>query len=221
MPATTFMDIVQYIKDNISNGIYPINGKIPPERILAEELQVSRTTLREALRALESIGIIERKVGQGTFVKKTNFNEYSSFSKQSSPSEVFTARLAIEPFLAELATRNATHEDLLFIDDCIQKMKMNFENIPEFEKLNTNFHYRIATAARSSLLLNFVDIIETIHTDELWGTLRAYSLQPDKMEIYHRQHISIYKALKNRDSQSAREATIIHLKTVRGYMLDI
>ena len=44
MSTTTFMDIVQYIKNNISTGKYPINGKIPPERILAEELQVSRTT---------------------------------------------------------------------------------------------------------------------------------------------------------------------------------
>ena len=221
MSTTTFMDIVQYIKNNISTGKYPINGKIPPERILAEELQISRTTLREALKALESIGIIERKVGQGTFVKKTNFNEYSSFSKQSSPSEVFTARLAIEPYLTELATRNATHEDLLFLEGCLQKMEVNLENITEFEQLNTKFHYRIATAARSSLLLSFIDIIENIHTEELWGTLRAHSLKPDKMEIYHRQHMDIFEALKKRDSEKARETTIIHLKTVRGYMLDL
>ena len=154
-------------------------------------------------------------------MKKANFNEYSSFSKQSSPSEVFTARLAIEPYLAELATRNATHEDLLFLEDCLEKMEINFENIPEFEELNTKFHYRIATAARSSLLLSFIDIIENIHTEELWGTLRAHSLKPDKMEIYHRQHIDIFEALKNRDSEKAKEATIVHLKTVRGYMLDL
>lgn len=220
MCTTTFLDIVQYIKNNISTGKYPINGKIPPERLLAEELQVSRTTLREALKALESIGIIERKVGQGTFVKKTNFSEYSSFSKQSSPSEVFTARLAIEPYLAELATRTATQDDLVFLENCLIKLEKHFDNIPVFEDLNTKFHYRIAKAARSSLLLSFIDIIENIHTEELWGTLRAHSLKPDKMEVYHRQHIDIFEALKNRDSEKAKEATIVHLKTVRGYMLD-
>ncbi|QJX81336.1 FadR/GntR family transcriptional regulator [Priestia megaterium] len=223
IPKKTFMDIVQYIKDSISNGKFLINTKIPSERLLAEELKTSRVTIREALRALESLGIVESKVGQGTFVKNNNFTEmdgFSSFTNQSSPTEVFMARFAIEPFLAELATRNATQEDLVYLKECLQKMETSLEEIELFEKLNTEFHYRIALAAKSSLLLSFIDIIENIHTEKLWGTLRARSLKPDKMQIYHKQHIAIYEAINERDSEKAKKYTLLHLKTVRNNMLE-
>jgi DNA-binding FadR family transcriptional regulator len=222
-PKKAFMEIVDMIKDNILNGNYPIGTKLPAERTLAEELHTSRATVREAFRALESIGVIESRVGQGTFVKTSTFSEqdrFPDFSIHSSPAEVFKARFAIEPYLSQLATRNATQEDLLFMEACLQKMEQSFDNIPEFERLNSQFHNRIATAAKNTLLLSFFDIIENIHSEEFWGNLRAHSFRKDVMPVYHQQHLAMYKAIKERDSSKASESTIQHLKTVKAYMLD-
>jgi DNA-binding FadR family transcriptional regulator len=222
-PKKAFMEIVDMIKNNILNGNFPVGTKLPAERTLAEELQTSRATVREAFRALESIGVIESRVGQGTFVKTSNFSEqdrFPDFSIHSSPAEVFKARFAIEPYLSQLATRNATQEDLLYLEACLQKMEQSFDNIPEFERLNSQFHYRIAAAAKNTLLLSFFDIIENIHSEEFWGNLRAHSFRKDVMPIYHQQHLAMYKAIKERDSSKANESAIQHLKTVKAYMLD-
>lgn len=222
-PKKAFMEIVDMIKHNIVNGKYPVGTKLPAERTLAEELQTSRATVREAFRALESIGVIESKVGQGTFVIADDFSEpdrFSNFALLSSPAEVFKARFAIEPYLSQLATRNATKEDLLFLESRLQKMELSFENIPEFDKLNSEFHYRIAMAAKNSLLLSFIDIIENFHNDEFWGNLRAHSFRKEMMPVYHQQHLAIYEGIKERDSQKAYESTIQHLKTVKANMLD-
>jgi DNA-binding FadR family transcriptional regulator len=222
-PKKAFMEIVDMIKNNILNGNYPVGTKLPAERTLAEELQTSRATVREAFRALESIGVIASKVGQGTFVIDSNFSEddrFLDFATLSSPAEVFKARFAIEPYLAQLATRNATQEDLHFLESCLQKMELSLKNTSEFEKLNSQFHYRIATSARNSLLLSFIDIIENIHSEELWGNLRNHSFRNDAMPIYHQQHLAIYKAIKERNVNEASECTIRHLKTVRANMLD-
>jgi DNA-binding FadR family transcriptional regulator len=222
-PKKAFMEIVDMIKNNILNGKYSVGTKLPAERSLAEELQTSRATVREAFRALESIGVIESRVGQGTFVKTSSFSEqdrFPNFLIHSSPAEVFKARFAIEPYLAQLATRNATQEDLLFLESCLQKMAQSLENIPEFESLNSQFHYRIASAAKNSLLLSFFDIIENIHSEEFLGNLRAHSFRKDMMPIYHQQHLAMYKAIKERDSIKSSECTIQHIKTVKAYMLD-
>ncbi|KKB33621.1 FadR/GntR family transcriptional regulator [Bacillus thermotolerans] len=222
-PKKTFKDVVEHIKENIANGTFAVDTKMPAERVLAEELQTSRATVREALRALESIGVVESRVGQGTFVRKTRFTSqdpFASFSNQSSPSEVFTARLAIEPYLSELATRRATSEDLSILEASLKKMEKVLESKEEFEVLNAQFHHQIAAAARSALLLKFTDIIEGIHSEELWGKLISRSLKPEMMSVYHQQHLSIYQAIKERDHAKAREYTIQHLKTVRTNMLD-
>ncbi|MDQ0221267.1 FadR family transcriptional regulator [Peribacillus cavernae] len=217
-----FSEIIEEIKKNIMNGNYPVGSRLPAERVLAEEYKASRGTVREALRALESIDVIESKVGQGTFVKTTNFAEsdiFTEIANQTSPSEVFAARFAIEPYLAELAAHNASQEDILFMETCLKRMEAEIGNIEEFEKQNTDFHYRIALAAKNSLLQNFIDIIEKIHTEKLWGTLRARSFRDGKMKIYHQQHAAIYEAIKDRDKNKARECTILHLKTVKTNML--
>jgi DNA-binding FadR family transcriptional regulator len=218
-----FVEITEVIKKNIIDGTYQIGMRLPSERALAEEFHTSRATIREALRALELADIIESKVGQGTFIKSADFSNgdpLAEIANQTSPSEVFEARLAIEPYLAKLATRNATREDLQLFEVCLQKAKLAIGNIKEFEKLDAQFHHLLAKSAKSSLLESFVDIINKVRMEKLWGTLKVRSLNEDRMQKYYNQHVSIYEAIKERNINKAGELTVQHLKTVRTNMLE-
>lgn len=217
-----FMEIMEKIKIKINDGTFPVGTKLPSERILTQEFQTSRGTVREALRALEIIGVIESKVGQGTFVKTTNFSEEDKLleiAQQTSPLELFEARFAIEPFLAELAARNATPDDFLLIEDCLQRTKISLGNFEEFEKLDAEFHHLISKASKTSLLQSFLGLINKVRDEKLWGTLKARSLNKERTHVYYQQHVSIYEAIKDRNLGQARECTILHIKTVRFNML--
>jgi DNA-binding FadR family transcriptional regulator len=218
-----FVEITEKIKRNMLDGKYQLGMRLPSERALAEEFQTSRATIREALRALELADIIESRVGQGTFIKSIDFSDSDplyEIANLTSPSEVFEARLAIEPYLAKLATRNATREDLYLFETCLQKAKLAIGNIKEFEKLDAEFHHLLATSAKSSLLESFVEIINKVRMEKLWGTLKVRSLNIERMENYYLQHIVIYEAIKERDIHKATEMTTLHLKTVRANMLE-
>lgn len=221
--SKAFLEIAQAIRKNIETGQFPVGAKLPAERVLAERFQTSRATVREALRALEIIGVIESRVGQGTFVKTANFSGgdglFSEIANQTSPTEVFEARFSIEPYLAELACLRATQDDLNALKQCLEQTKQALGSIKEFEKLDAQFHYRIALTAKNSLLLNVVGLINNVRMEKLWGTLKERSLSVDRMERYHLEHINIYEAIKERDGKKARQATLAHLKNVKSNML--
>ncbi|WCK53730.1 FadR/GntR family transcriptional regulator [Aneurinibacillus sp. Ricciae_BoGa-3] len=212
------VEVANEIKRRIMNNEFTVGSRLPAERVLAEEFQTSRSTVREALRALEINGIIESKVGQGTYVKKSDFSNEDKILKianQTSPYEIFDAMFAIEPYLATLAALNATEEEFLSLQTCLQKMEMAIGDIDQFEKLDADFHYQVACAAKNSLLLNFADILNKVRLERLWGTLKIRSLSKQNMELYYRQHVLVYEAIKERDISKATEFTIQHLRMAR------
>jgi DNA-binding FadR family transcriptional regulator len=212
------LEVANEVKRKIMNNDFPVGSRLPAERVLAEEFQTSRSTVREALRALEINGIIESRVGQGTYVKTSDFSDADKILKianQTSPYEVFDTMFAIEPYLAKLAALNATEEEFLSLQNCLQKMKMAIGDIDEFEKLDADFHYQVACAAKNSLLLNFADILNKVRLERLWGTLKIRSLSKENMELYYHHHVLVYEAIKERDITKAMEFTNDHLKMAR------
>lgn len=218
----SFIEIVDEIKQKINNRTFPVGSKLPSERSLSEEFQTNRVTVREALRALEIIGVIESRIGQGTFVINMNVSEEDKLleiTQQTSPAEIFEARFAIEPFLAELATYHATPDDFLLMENCLQSTKNEIGNFIEFEKLDEEFHHLIAKSSKTSLLLSFIDLINKVRKEKLWRTFKARSINEERMRLYYEQHVSIYEAIKERNAARAREYSLLHLKTIRHNML--
>jgi DNA-binding FadR family transcriptional regulator len=140
---------------------------------------------------------------------------FLEIANQTSPFEVFEAMFAIEPHLAKLATLNASEEELLSLQICLQKMEMAIGNIEEFEKLDAHFHYLVASAAKNSLLLSFTDILNSVRLERLWGTLKIRNLSKERMQLYYEQHTAVYEAIKERDINKAKEFTLLHLKAAR------
>lgn len=221
-----FLEIANQIRDHIEKGALKVGNRLPSERELAEKFQTSRATVREALRALEIIGVIESHVGQGTFVKNANFSSmdglFAEISKQTSPSEVFEVRMAFEPYLAHLAALRATQEDLQQLKQNMDQLNQAIEDadIRQFEQLDGQFHYMIAVSSKNSFLLYIMNIVNNVRSEKLWGTLKEKSLNPERMKTYSAQHFEIYQAISERDARRAEIVALEHLKTVRSNMLE-
>lgn len=215
-----FLQIAKQIRDKVEEGHFKNGDRLPAERSLAESFGTSRATVREALRALEIIGLIDSRVGQGTFIKIASISDIDNLlieiETQTSPLEVFEARIALEPYLGKLAALNANQEDISFLDTCIKEMITNQDKFTEFEHWDGQFHQGIAQAAKNSLLIKFTTLINNVRMEKLWGSIKKRSLTPDRIHVYHLEHQLILNSIKERDSTSAGEMVKKHILTVKS-----
>ena len=125
-----YEEIVRQIRTLISEGRLKSGDRLPPERDLAERFRVSRASVREALRSLESMGLIEIRLGEGTFVREISVDSLIEplalviLTQREAVGELFEARRLLEPPIAGLAARRSTKEEIqemerseLLIDD--------------------------------------------------------------------------------------------------------
>lgn len=214
-----FSQIAKQIRNKIEDGDLQPGDRLPPERSLADTFGTSRATVREALRALEIIGLIESKVGQGTFIKTSSLIEIdpllSEIETQTSPLEVFEARLALEPYLGKLAAINATYEDILYLESCINEMDKNSNDFTQFEHWDGEFHQGIALAAKNSLLIKFTSLINNVRMETLWGSIKKRSLTSERIDNYQNAHKDILNAIKDRNSTLTSKMIFEHILNVK------
>src|SRR5215831_17829561 len=113
-----YQEIARQVKSMIAEGRLKGGDRLPPERDLADKFVVSRTSVREALRALESLGLVEIRPGEGTFVREVSVESLIEplalvmVSQREAIAELFEARQMLEPAIAALAARRATPEEV-------------------------------------------------------------------------------------------------------------
>jgi DNA-binding FadR family transcriptional regulator len=216
-------DAVQQIKDLFDIDRLQPQDRLPPERILAERLNLSRSAVRKALAVLEEEGRIWRHVGRGTFVGPRPNDEQAvltAVTAETNPAEIMEARLVLEPKLAALAALKATIKDLDQMDTYL-KRSVEAVNIADFEHWDSQLHSAVAKASDNSLLYSLFQMVNNTRQDALWGRLKEASLTPERRTRYCRQHEEIVTALKNRDATGAEEAMRTHIETVLGHLLSI
>src|SRR5512134_1163634 len=121
-----YEEIVRQVKDLIAQGRLKSGDQLPPERDLAEKFRVSRTSVREALRALQGRGLIEIRAGEGAFVRDVSVETLIEplalviLPHREAVGELFEARRLIEPSIAALAARRATREEIAEMDRILE-----------------------------------------------------------------------------------------------------
>lgn len=202
--------LMDVIIDNIESGDLPLGKKLPPEAELAETLQVSRNTLREALKTLDTFGIIESIHGQGTFVSANakqqipNIDVLQMLTDNDDIQSLLDVRLVIEPGLAKFAAERRTDDDI----DAISKSIALFVN--DAHNLEHIFHMQIARAAHSSILYGYLRAVyqKLIHTPY---PLLQERLLPDQYDNEVREHKEILDAIIDRDGIACLELMHMHL----------
>ena len=195
---------------------YNYGEKLPNENELSQELGVSRSTLREAIKTLISKGVLVVKRGKGTYVAE-QFDQYAHeldvndfMKKQITLRDLYETRLIIEPEAGALACKRATDEEIAEIlrlgEICQQELKKDPGGATRIDS-ESAFHGAILKASHNEFLGHFLPIL----TKTIQKTIELnYNLETIAEEAYE-DHIMIMKFLKNRDSIGMKSALTIHL----------
>jgi DNA-binding FadR family transcriptional regulator len=206
----------------LASGHFPVNSRLPPERQLTEDLELSRSALREGLEVLEARGRIWRHVGRGTFVGNRPLDTPASLSvitSQTSPTEVLEVRLLIEPMLARLAGLRATDADIGHMEHLLERSEAA-RDPKTWELWDGRLHRMVAEAAHNRLLLSLFDAFNAMRSQKTWGQLRQTALTPERREIYCRHHRAYVSAIARRDPRRAEELMRRHIEAVRADLLE-
>ncbi|HKV45722.1 MAG TPA: FCD domain-containing protein [bacterium] len=214
-PARASAGIVQQIKARIFDSQLAAGDQLPSEKDLAEQFALSRITVRDALRVLESEGLIEIRVGArgGAFVARPTAQRVSESLttllrlQQVTIGELTEARLAVEPHVAALAAKRATAVDIAAMARAIEDARAGREaGDPRFMPHSVAFHIALAGAAKNEVLRFTVNSFRTPFYEAL-AHLPAEAMAGRAIA----DHQSILNAIKARDAERARQLMHKHL----------
>lgn len=208
---TLTKQLMNAIVSSIESGELATGEKLPPEAELAESFRVSRNSLREALKTLDTFGIIESIHGQGTFVSQNaiqripNIDVLQLLSDNDDLQSLLDARLVLEPGIARLAAIRRTDTDIDRLSESLDTFVSNSHG------LSSMFHIRVSEAANSPVLHGFLQTIfqKLIHTPY---PLLQEKLLTDQHDDEIREHREILDAIIEKDGDAAQELMHMHLK---------
>jgi GntR family transcriptional regulator, transcriptional repressor for pyruvate dehydrogenase complex len=216
-----YQSIVGQIHALIREGRWAPGDQIPPERELAERFRVSRTSVREALRALEMQGVIDSRQGGGTFIRTADTEMLVAplasaiLRGRRELAEVLEFRELIEPGIARLAATRATPEYLAELEALLDRQRACIAEGRSFVEEDTAFHYTLARAADNHILLRLHNVI----LDVLRESRQSYLHVPDRPQMSLRGHEAMLAAVKARDPDAAHIASLAHITEVRDGIL--
>jgi GntR family transcriptional regulator, transcriptional repressor for pyruvate dehydrogenase complex len=209
-------EIIDQIRGFIASGELRPGDQLPSERELAERFQVSRASIREALTALQVMGLLERSRSGGGLAARGNHVWFtiaplSSFlATRGHLVEQIEVRRMIEPEMGRLAAERADERDLARMEDCLHRMEADVETGGTGAEWDAAFHNTIAESTRNELLSRIVQVVGDAIRDqrELFQTREGAHRSLD-------EHQAIFAAIRLRDGEAAYQHTRRHIDSVR------
>lgn len=192
------------------------DGRLPPERKLAESLDIPRRRLRLALDELHRCGVVFRRHGQGTFVTpppRPDSGRHRLLAGRLTLKQLMDVRRQIEPRLAALVAESADADDILQLEVLMQNTR-NAGTAHEYDLADEVFHYRIAELAENPLFLDIYDLIREMRRESGWLERRAEINLPIVIQRLGEQHQNIFDAIAERNPSAAANAVRAHLEDV-------
>ncbi|HWR10694.1 MAG TPA: FadR/GntR family transcriptional regulator [Rectinemataceae bacterium] len=209
--------VVKKIMDSITSGSYAEGSKLPPEQALCKELNVGRSTIREAFRVLQTMGYVELKPGKGAYVYCRTGDD-SIYARNWFKENVLQlkdfieAREAIETLAIKVAIEKGTKEEFLHIE-AIHDEFLNAATSNDSTKLallDKSFHEFIVSMTHNHLLIKMYNTVS-----KAFEEYRSISFSvPMNVESAIYAHTKIVRAMKQRDTSVAVESVVYHLNRV-------
>lgn len=214
-----YVQVASQLRRYILEGKLKPGDKLPPERVLAEQFGTSRPPIREALSALEMLGLVETRTGYGTVVKliPQESMPISSVAGDSSPYDVLEARLSVEPAIARIACQRASEQDLQTIESILGQLKaaQAAQDYDAYNRVDADFHLALAKATHNEMLDKVGLVINVGMREKLWQTLKRSSLKiPSHIERYTNEHEAIFQSLMARNADLIERLVYDHIKSV-------
>jgi GntR family transcriptional repressor for pyruvate dehydrogenase complex len=213
-----YEQIVQQIEESVLKGTLKPGDQLPAERELAQQLGVSRTAVREAVKTLREKGLVEAYSGRGTFITdgtsqaaRQSFDLMVKIGQQEGSPHLAELRLILEPGIAALAAVRVEEEDLEAMRDAVAVMDRAQRDPEAYIEADLDFHLALAEAAANPLILSLIDSIVGLLREQ---RIRIFNVEggPQRGQIHHKR---ILDAMERRDPEMARNAMRAHLEQVR------
>jgi len=208
--------IIKRVKDMIVQGKLKVGDKLPSERELAEMFQVSRVPVREALKIMEFMEIIQYIPGDGAYLKRVAIKDILSkidFMIETSSdiiSDLFEARQAVELKAVELAALRRTEADIQIMDTLLKEMAEDIARGGDGIQAATQFHTAISKASKNKVIARINDLLITLTEMSRENSLRKHGKAPVAL-LSHQQ---ILEAIKEQNAPEAKRSMLEHLENI-------
>lgn len=218
--------VVEKVLELIASGVWKPGFRLPPERDLSEAFGVSRTVVREAVKALEARGVLESTTGSGVSVRHADFNmvsrsleTYMQLSKQVDfEFRLNEVRQVLEVELVALAAGRVTPEQLKELRQICQQMRAEGKTAKEMAELDFRLHVTLAEATQNEL---FKILLAPLINQLRNHIILTWENFPRPVKTVLEQHEAIVAAVENGDPEAARQAMSIHLAFSRKVLEDL
>lgn len=204
----------------IKEGELKSGDKLDSVEQLAQNFGVGRSAIREALSGLRSMGLVEMRQGEGTYVKAFDAERFTLpvstafLMKQDDVKELYQVRKILEVGTAAYAAESYTENDLKKMEKALQQMAEAKGNDKMAEQADTEFHLSIAQATQMNLLIHLMGSVSELISETIRETRRVLLYTEDRSTILYKEHERIYQAIKNRQPDQARQNMYEHLENV-------
>jgi DNA-binding FadR family transcriptional regulator len=220
-PRRLYQQVADQIRGLIDQGGFGPGSRLPPERELAQQLGVSRPSLREALIALEIEGRVEIRMSSGVYVcAAPPASAAEPMALGESPSELMQARAVIEGSVALLAAARVTRQGLERTKACLETMRLDLQRGHAPVEADRRFHVAIAEMTGNSILVRLVGELFDGRHGAITSHFTRRTENPLSWEAAIQEHERIYDALEARDPQEAVAAMASHMKLARDRWVD-
>ena len=214
-------EVQRQLLESITSGVFAPGDKLPSERELMEQFEVSRVTIRDALRIIQSLGLvtIKRGVNAGTYVCEPtgepitkSFENLIAFGKVNF-SHLIQARLIIEPEAARIAATCATDKDIANLQTWLEKAAGSVhKSLKEARLANERFHHEIACISKNPIIIYITESITQVYLEMLIEMTGAKLGKNDILRLVD-QHRGILKPIMERNGDEAARRVTEHLLT--------
>jgi GntR family transcriptional repressor for pyruvate dehydrogenase complex len=216
-----YEDIVQQVLVLIEEGKLKRGDQLPSERDLTEAFKVSRTTVREAIRTLESMKLLQSRQGNGTYVLASSEEALiqplaaALFNKKDDIRDIFYIRKIIEPHVAELAAENATPQEIEEMEKVLRKQEECIGHRENIIETDSAFHNLMVKATKNRVMERLIVAL----IDLLKKSRENYLVEDENDERVKRSlegHHRVLSAIKKGDGDAARKSMLQHLEDIEG-----
>jgi GntR family transcriptional regulator, transcriptional repressor for pyruvate dehydrogenase complex len=213
-----YEQIVQQIEDSVLKHELKPGDQLPAERELAAQFGVSRTAVREAIKALREKGLVEAYTGRGTFITnersqaiRHSLDRIIKINQVEGFLQLAETRAILEPAISALAASRADEQHLATMREAVAVMDEARKDPVAFIEADLDFHLTLAEAAGNQIILSLIDSIVGLLREQRLRIFRVAG-GADRGQFHHKR---ILEAIENRDPVRARQCMEAHLEQVR------
>ena len=211
--------IVEQVVDLISRDVLKPGDRLPSERELCKRLGVGRSSLREALRSLAVMGIIDGRVGDGTFVSNSNKRylektlQWGLLLDRKRVQDLIETRLMLESQTAFLAAQRVTSENIEAIEETLRGMEASIAQPDKYLEFDLQFHLTIARSTQNSILYSLLSMIRGYLQEWIKGSLAEPSTDgtDTRARLSLLEHQKILDAVRRGEADQAQQAMTEHI----------